>query len=200
VSAKDVLVAVDRRVSSPTRRADGCFFPQGMRISMPTEGKISKDPRLNKTALNRSAESDLDVLLASFKQKGSDGNGGEVAVAQDPIQALREQIIRDLIPCFLELVEKYGRSGVQLQMDASNLLDGGRELKFEFSIGEYRSELIGTVTSDVIAFHEVRSAPDIHGQLLAGPMLRLKQLSPKTFREFVCERLAMLLKQASRRK
>jgi hypothetical protein len=167
---------------------------------MPTEVKRSKEIKTSKPAPSHSAENDLDSLLASYKQKASESGAGEVQATQDPIQSLREQVIRDLIPCFLELVEKYGRSGVQLQMDASNLLDGGRELKFEFSLGEYRSELQGTVTTDVIAFHEVRSAPDIHGQLLAGPMLRLKQLSPKTFREFVCERLSLLLKQASRRK
>ncbi|MBI1825338.1 MAG: hypothetical protein HY287_13720 [Planctomycetes bacterium] len=167
---------------------------------MPAEVKINKEIRTNKPAQARSAENDLDALLNSYRQKSAEPGAGEAAMVQDPIQALREQIIRDLIPCFLELVEKYCRSGVQLQMDASNLLDGGRELKFEFSLGDYRSELQGTVTTDVIAFHEVRSAPDIHGQLLAGPMLRLKQLSPKTFREFVCERLALLLKQASRRK
>jgi hypothetical protein len=60
--------------------------------------------------------------------------------------------------------------------------------------------LQGTVTSDAVAFHEVRYAPDIHGQLVAGPMIRLKHLNGKTFRDFVCERVAILLRDASRRR
>lgn len=147
-----------------------------------------------------SAENDLDALLDTIKRKSSDRGLVEPPLQDDPVQALRDQVIRELIPMFIELVEKYARAGVVLQMDASNLLEGGREIKFEFAVGEFRSELQGTVTTDVIAFHEVKYAPDVHGQLLAGPMIRLKQLSAKTFREFVCERLTLLLKQVAKRR
>ena len=57
-----------------------------------------------------------------------------------------------------------------------------------------------TAKHRVIAFHEVKYAPDIHGQLLAGPMIRLKQLNARTFREFVCERLTLLLKHVAKRR
>jgi hypothetical protein len=61
-------------------------------------------------------------------------------------------------------------------------------------------QLQGTVTSDAIAFHEVRHAPDIEGQLVAGPMLRLKNLNAETFREFVCGRLTVLLRHVAGRR
>ena len=119
---------------------------------------------------------------------------------QDPIQALREVTVNELVPTFVELMEKYSKSGVSMQMDASNFLEGGREIKFEFRIGEYRTQLQGTVTTDGIAFHETRHAPDIHGELSSGPMLRPRQLNSKAFRDFVCQRLTVLLRTAMRRR
>jgi len=114
--------------------------------------------------------------------------------------ALREKTVKELVPVFVELVEKYGQTGVAMQMDASNLLEGGRELSFEFAFGAFRMELQGTVVTDSIAFHEVRHAPDLQGQMVAGPMLRLKTLSAKTFREFICGRIMVLIRLANRRR
>lgn len=148
----------------------------------------------------KNIEGELDALVNSLEERQKPAESEGQRRATDPLHALREMTVRELVPVFVELVEKYSKSGISLQMDASSLLEGGREIKFEFGIGEHRVQLQGTVTSDAIAFHEVRYAPDIDGQLLAGPMLRLKQLNAKTFREFVCERLAMLLKSAARRK
>jgi len=159
---------------------------------------------LGKTRLRepppKNVESELDALVNALDERRKSVDAETPGRTVDPIHALRELTLRELVPVFVELVEKYSKSGIAMQMDASSLLEGGREIKFEFGIGEYRVQLQGTVTSDAIAFHEVRYAPDIHGQLLAGPMLRLKQLNAKTFREFVCERLAILLRSASRRK
>ena len=148
----------------------------------------------------KNVECELDALVNALEERQKTAKGEAPARAVDPIRALREMTVRELVPVFVELVEKYSKSGISLQMDASSLLEGGREIKFEFGIGEHRVQLQGTATSDAIAFHEVRYAPDIDGQLLAGPMLRLKQLNAKTFREFVCERLAVLLRSATRRK
>jgi hypothetical protein len=147
----------------------------------------------------KTAERELDHLVASLSDRDKNGQINALG-ATDPIAALRDLLVRELIPIFVELVEKYSQAGLAMQMDASNLLEGGREIKFEFGIGERRTQLQGTVTADAIAFHEVRYAPDIDGQLVAGPMLRLKQLSATTFREFICERLAQLLRTAARRK
>lgn len=148
----------------------------------------------------RSSERNLDSLLDAFEEREKAVKPEGKSGAPDPILMLRELVVTELVPSFVELVEKYSRPGISLQMDASNLLEGGREIRFEFAVGPYRSQLQGTVTADAIAFHEVRFAPDIDGQLAAGPMLRLKQLNAKTFREFVCERLSILLRASQRRK
>lgn len=148
----------------------------------------------------RTAERALDNLLQQIEDRAKAPKNVNKPAAPDPIASLRELVVNELVPTFVELVEKYARPGISLQMDASNLLEGGREIRFEFSVGEFRSQLQGTVTADAIAFHEVRFAPDIDGQLAAGPMIRLKQLNAKTFREFVCERISILLRASARRK
>ena len=148
----------------------------------------------------KNIEGELDALVNSLEERQKPTEAEGQRRAADPIHSLREMTVRELVPVFVELVEKYSKSGISMQMNASGLLEGGREIQFEFGIGEYRVQLQGTVTSDAIAFYEVRYAPDIDGQLLTGPMLRLKQLNAKTFREFVCERLAMLIRSVARRK
>jgi hypothetical protein len=148
----------------------------------------------------RTAESELDRLLKVAEDRRKQESRKKTATPKvDPMQRLREMMVRELVPIFVELVEKYSEAGIAMHMDASNLLEGGRELQFEFGLGEYRTQLQGTVTADSIAFHEMRFAPNIRGHLVAGPMLRLKTLSAETFREFICGRLSVLLRQASRR-
>ncbi len=73
-------------------------------------------------------------------------------------------------------------------------------MRFEFGIGECRTQLHGTVTTEAIAFHETRYNPDVQGELLSGPMLRLRALDGDVFRSFVCERLTILLRDATRRR
>ena len=114
----------------------------------------------------------------------------------DKIDALRTLLKTELIGVFVELMEKYSKTGVSMDMDASNFLEGGREIRFEFGVGECRTELLGTVTNDAIAFHEVRHNPHVRGELVSGPMLRLRNLDASAFREFICERLTILLRDA----
>lgn len=142
------------------------------------------------------SEDELDGLIHRLKERQHvDGT----AVTADPIESLREMTLRELIPIFVELAEKYSKSSISLQMDASNFLQGGREMWFEFGIGEYRVQLIGTVTSEAIAFQETRFSPEVNGELISGPMLRLRQLTGDGFRDFICERLCVLLRSAIRR-
>ena len=148
----------------------------------------------------QTSEAQLDSLLATIQERERKVREEAAKAPPDPIQTLRELIVQELIPVFVELVEKYGEHGISMQMDASNLLEGGRELAFEFGLAGCRIQLQGTVTQDSIAFHEVRHSPEVQGQLMAGPMLRLRQLDANTFREFVCDRLTMLLRFAGRRK
>jgi len=142
----------------------------------------------------------LDTLITTLKERQKQAASESDATAPDPIQTLREVMLNELVPNFVELVEKYSKSGISMQMDASNFLEGGREIRFEFSIGDHRTQLHGTVTTEAIAFHETRYAPDLHGELLSGPMMRLRGLDARVFRKFICERLTILLRGAMRRR
>ncbi len=148
----------------------------------------------------RNAEDELDSLIGFLRDRQKEGDGEDGALKPDAIQALRRLAINELIPVFVELVEKYSKSGISMQMDASNFLEGGREIKFEFGVGEYRSNLLGTVTTEAVAFHETRYDPDVQGELISGPMLRLRGLDGRVFRDFICERLALLIRAAMRRR
>ncbi len=150
--------------------------------------------------VRRKIEDELDSLIPSLierqKQVSSQTGGHD----PDRIRALRELTLREFIPIFVELVEKYSESGMTMQMDASNFLEGGRELRFAFGIGEYRTELLGTVTTEAIAFHETRYSPEVTGELVSGPMLRLRNLNGEIFRDFVCDRLMVLVRSVMRRR
>jgi hypothetical protein len=148
----------------------------------------------------KSAEADLDVLVSSLHAPAQGQPAGDAAPVRDPLQTLRDMTVNEFVPAFVELVEKYSKAGIAMQMDASSFLEGGREMKFEFCVADYRLVLHGTVTSEGIAFHETRYTPEFHGELTSGPMLRLRSLNAKTFREFICERLTALLRSAMRRK
>jgi len=146
----------------------------------------------------RTAEDELDSLINVLKRREEEGLSGQAH--KDPMQTLREMMVNELVPIFVEIVEKYSNSGISMQMDASNFLEGGREIRFEFGVGAFRSHLQGTITGEAIAFHETRYSPDFHGELTAGPMIRLRYLNGKTFREFICERLSTLIRTATRRR
>ena len=169
----------------------------------PTPGRYAElvQPRKPNAALARdsNSESQLDALISAVKEQQRQSGDGE-AIRISPLHRLRELTINELIPTFVELVEKYSKSGISLQMDASNFLEGGREMRFEFGIGEHRSQLLGTVTTEAIAFHETRYSPDVHGEFISGPMLRLRHLDAEAFRSFICERLTVLLRDATRRR
>ncbi len=139
----------------------------------------------------------LVTTLARRHQEGAEhGTSGQ----PDPIRALRQLMTAELIPVFVELVAKYSSSGISMQMDASSFLEGGREILFEFGIGDHRAQLLGTVTNEAISFHETRHSPQVRGELVSGPMLRLRQLDARVVRDFVCERMALLLRAVLRRR
>ena len=147
-----------------------------------------------------SLESELDSLVTVFENRKKRKDHSAERDEPDPIQVLREMTIHELAPIFSDLKEKYAARGIVMNMDASDFVDGGREVRFDFRLGEYCSKLLGTVTEEAIAFHETRHAPDLDGELASGPMLRLRNLTGDTFREFICERLAHLLRTALRRR
>lgn len=148
----------------------------------------------------KTTEDEVDLLLTAFREREQRAEAARPAQEPDRIDRLRVKTRDEFIPVFVQLMEKYTRAGVFMEMDASNFLQGGREITFEFGIKEHRIKLMGTVTSEGIAFHETRYARDVHGELISGPMLRLRSLTGKVFRDFVCERLAVLLRAAMRRR
>jgi hypothetical protein len=149
----------------------------------------------------RNPENELDSLIVNLKDRRQQSPVVDPGVpAPDRMQQLRELMANELAGVFNELAEKYASSGISMQMHASNFLQGGRELKLEFAIGDHRTQMHGTVTSEAIAFQETRHTPEIRGELVSGPMLRTRALNAETFRNFVCERLAVLLRGAMRRR
>lgn len=144
------------------------------------------------THADRLPEEELDQLLSGVRSDGAEP--AESPFRADPLRRLRELTIQDLIPVFTQLVEKYSSSGISMRMDVSDFLEGGREMRFEFAIGNHRTVLLGTVTTEAIAFHETRYSPTINGELVSGPMLRLRGLNADAFRQFICQRLAVLLR------
>lgn len=148
----------------------------------------------------RDPEEQLDSLITLLKERQQRAADQDAGLNPDQIQSLRELTINELVPIFVELMEKYSKTGISMHMDASNFLEGGREIKFEFSYGQHRAQLHGTVTTEAIAFHETRHTPDVHGELVSGPMVRLRALNGEKFRAFICERLTHLLRTAMRRR
>lgn len=146
----------------------------------------------------KSVEDELDALLTVWHNRERENSAPTETGKPDPIEALRELTRTDFITVFIDLMEKYSEVGISMEMDASNFLEGGREIKFEFGFGEHRVKLLGTVTTEAIAFHETRYTPDIRGELASGPMLRLRNLDSRAFRDFLCERLAVLLRAVMR--
>lgn len=148
---------------------------------------------------SKSTESELDALLGSLSRADAGGEKPAPPPKVDRIQQLRELVMNELIPAFVQLVDKYAAHGISMDMDASNLLQGGREIRFEFRLGDFRTQLAGTATSDTIAFQETRYHPHMRGELVSGPMLSLRRLDVNTFREFICERLTILARSATKR-
>jgi len=168
--------------------------PNTSSYSQLVSGSAPAQPR------EQNAEDNLDSLLLQLKEKEEAEKISKPEAKPDAVTLLRKTMVEDLIPVFVELAEKYAAKGIVLEMDASNLIQGGREIKFHLGVGPYRTELLGTATDDAIAFHQVRYTPEVDGELTGGPMIRLRALNAETFRSFVCERLAILLRSALRRK
>ncbi len=176
---------------------------QGWELELSTEkGTTSYRDLVARTAppapTSISVEDELDALLSVWQKRERECAATSTSDRPDPIQALRELVRGEFITIFVDLMEKYSEVGISMAMDASSFLEGGREIKFEFGFGEYRMNLHGTVTTEAIAFHETRYAPDVRGELTSGPMLRLRHLDGQLFRDFLCERLAVLLRTVMR--
>lgn len=148
----------------------------------------------------QSSEGELDKLVAALEERKPKDASIGLRAEPDRVQGARELFADELVPLFEKLKEKYADAGVNLEMDVEKFLEGGREIRFRFEMGGYAAELDGVVTNEAIAFQETRHAPNFGGELVSGPMLRLRRLTAPVFREFICERLAVLVRTALRKR
>lgn len=145
----------------------------------------------------KSAEEKLDTLLTGEPS----GPGSEQTVSAaptSPLDAFRQRVREELTLVVEEIQRKYALKGIAVHMDADDFLGGGRRLCIEISMQNHAMRLDGTVMEGGIAFNEVRSLDGTPGAICSGPMLRTRQLTPEGFREFVCGRIALLVRSILR--
>ena len=148
---------------------------------------------------DKSAEEKLDSLLTAHNQQSAQ-DAAAPKQAPSRLDELRRIFRDEMIPAFEEIKQKYGAQGIKLDMDASNFLEGHRKLAIEFSIKSHAVRLDGTVMETGIAFNEVRLIGGVPGAICSGPMLRTRQLTTDQFREFVCGRIALLVRSILRQR
>jgi len=144
-----------------------------------------------------SAEEKLDTLLTADAGRGAEEQNATVA-RPSPLDVFRNQLQEELIPACEEIKQKYAIKGITLEMDASDFLGGGRKLLIEIAMQTHAVHLDGTVMEGGIAFNEIQSTGGVAGAMCSGPMLRTRQLTPDGFREFVCGRIALLVRSILR--
>ncbi len=147
----------------------------------------------------KSVEEQLDALLHTAQRAHAAPGDPAGQYQPSPLEELRHRMTEELLPVFNELRGKYEPSGIFMEMNADDFLNGGVQLALEVRYQNVGLRLEGTVTPGGIAFHETRSANGVAGVVTAGPMLRIRHLSGQTFREFVCERVSHLVRSAMRR-
>ena len=146
------------------------------------------------------SEQELDALLTMAKKRkiAQASQAKAEAAKQDPVDKLRRQMTTQLVPVFEQIAAKYAPHGFTLELDLSRFMAGERELTITMGFGQHTSELHGTVTSEMIAFHEIRRRGEFGGELASGPALRLRNLNADSFREFVCGGLSRLMRAVMR--
>lgn len=150
----------------------------------------------------RTQEMELDALLNRLNVQAPEpiAPTGSAAETEDLVEKARQLFAGELTQTLEEMSSKYAAKGITITMDAQPFLNGGREMKIEMSFGPHSCQLIGTITQDAIAFQEIRRSPCVNGELMSGPRLRLRALTKQVFRDFICERLTVLIRTASRQR
>ncbi|MFQ5489298.1 MAG: hypothetical protein ACE5GE_01140 [Phycisphaerae bacterium] len=147
----------------------------------------------------KSAEELLDSLLQGQPKAQAGPAVSGAPAAMSGLDRLREKMRSELIPAFEELRAKYEDRGVIIALDPERFLAGGVEILIEVKFETFGLRMEGTVTPEGIAFHETRFSDDMLGVVTTGPMLRARNLNGQSFREFMCERVAQLVRSAVRR-
>jgi len=118
----------------------------------------------------------------------------------DPLSRLRSRFADSFVAIVDELRGKYVANGVDLSLDAADFLGGGRQFTITIEFSGHGMRLEATVTDSIVAFSQTRfTASDRAGLTASGPSLRTRDLSANDFRNFVCERIALLVQSALKR-
>jgi hypothetical protein len=143
-------------------------------------------------------ESVLDALLQQSHQTPEPATAKPTT---DPLSRTRRLFQEVLLPVADELRAKYEPSGVTLRVDATQLLGNGRGVTIAIEFQAAGMRLDGTVTDSVVAFQQTRyTRSDRSGLTGSGPALSLRNLDGEVFRDFLCQRIATLVRSAMPRK
>ncbi|MCP4591310.1 MAG: hypothetical protein GY842_11220 [bacterium] len=149
--------------------------------------------------VSQSSEQSLDSLLSAHEERAAAARPQSAGGTGDSrMEMFRRRLANELIPAFDELKAKYAEQGLDLKLDASDFLEGGRRLIIEFTWQSQAVRLDGTVTDAGVAFNEIRSAAGVPGAICSGPMLRIHRVTIDDFREFVCAHIAVLVRSVMR--
>lgn len=150
---------------------------------------------------HRECESRLDEMFERHQMQASEPTESSPPPKElSPMDALRQLFVEELIPVVNELREKYAPKGLCLQMNAERFLDGKREIVISMQFDGIGMRYNGTVIDGAIAFSQTRfDEEDRSGLTASGAALRTRGLNADRFRAFICDRIAHLVQQASKR-
>jgi hypothetical protein len=160
----------------------------------PSHPESSPLPPPEGPARRDTPEAKLDALLKRYNARQAARAGHAFANSDDPVDQLRERFRHEFIPIFQEVADKYGPHGIDIYLDVEQFFAGGNEIIIDIAFERVGVRLLGTVLSRRIAFHEMRYANNIGPAVASGPTLRTRTLTPKQFREFLCERITELVR------
>jgi len=143
------------------------------------------------------AESQLDALFQTVQQRQREKKE-QASRKLDSIERLRRHVRTELVPVMEELAAKYSSNGVTLNWNFDDLLNGGRKLLLEIGVWEYSLILRGTAIRDVIGFEKIQCCGSLEGAIASGPMLSINILNADTFREFLCNQIASVVRTTLR--
>lgn len=154
---------------------------------------------------DRSASSgsrDLECTLDSLLNKDGKQQGQAEPMKdtppppKSPIDEMRDCVTQRLIPLALSVADRYCDKGIDLILDASDLLGGGRGITIEITFKGSRLILEGTVMPESIAFNETHYTCDGGGTVSGGPTLRGPGLSDEGFADFLYQRIIAQVRAA----
>jgi len=164
------------------------------------ESSMSQPPRSNRPVLDAgttprapSQEARLDQLL---RRNGGATTRPSVSATGSPLDALRERFRSDLIPEFQNLADKYSEHGIQLHLDIGEFLRGGSEINIDIEFETRGVRYSGIVLPHQIAFQVTQFTGQSAPAVASGPALRIRNLTRRQFREFICERIAEVVRYA----